>query len=194
MPARPGAARRAVTEGQFRLKRRSARPERQPEEPLRGRSGLYYSPPGTSYTIVERPSSVMHHHPTRERDYSHYNSLSSPRGTYLGSNPNFSTSARTTASTNNKKRPISPEQVLRLFGSNNPSSVKTNVERPRRSPASSPPSTTHQMNFRPTYVPNVHELTTRTVTMTREPQDGTHGFGICVKGGKEAGEFLAHTS
>nr|XP_023018515.1 whirlin-like [Leptinotarsa decemlineata] len=109
-------------------------------------------------------------------------------GTYLGSNPNFSTTSRTPAVANNKKRPISPEQVLRLFGSNNPSStVKTNVERPRRSPASSPPSTTHQINYRPAYVPSIHELITRTVTMVREPQDGTHGFGICVKGGKDAG-------
>uniref|UniRef100_A0A6P7FA05 Whirlin isoform X1 n=1 Tax=Diabrotica virgifera virgifera TaxID=50390 RepID=A0A6P7FA05_DIAVI len=164
-----------------------------PRSYARGRSGLYYSPPGTSYTIVERPSSVMHHHSTR--DYA-YNSLSSPRGTYLGSNPNFSTtsaSSRTPSASNNKKRPISPEQVLRLFGNNNPSStvVKTGIERPRRSPASSPPSTAHQVNrevnYRPAYVPSIHELATRTVTMVREPQDGTHGFGICVKGGKDAG-------
>lgn len=112
--------------------------------------------------------------------------------TYLGSNPYFSTtssSARTPSSSNNKKRSISTEQVLRLFGSNNPA-AKTNAERPRRSPASSPPSTTHQMNYRPSsYVPSIHELTTRTVTMVREPQDGTHGFGICVKGGKDAGKL-----
>ncbi|XP_060516526.1 whirlin isoform X2 [Cylas formicarius] len=158
--------------------------------PGRPRSGLYYSPPGTSYTIVERPSSVMHH---RERDYGstrdrdHYSTLN-PRGTYLGSNPNFS-STRTLSSSNNKKRPISPEQVLRLFGSANHSSgSKANPERPRRSPASSPPSTTHQINYRPpVYSPSIHELITRTVTMVRDPQDGTHGFGICVKGGKEAG-------
>lgn len=50
--------------------------------PPRSRSGLYYSPPGTSYTIVERPSSVMHTHHSRdrEREYGHYNSLNSPRG------------------------------------------------------------------------------------------------------------------
>lgn len=35
----------------------------------RGRSGLYYSPPGTSYTILERPSSGMQHHPPSARDY-----------------------------------------------------------------------------------------------------------------------------
>lgn len=35
-------------------------------------------------------------------------------------------------------------------------------------------------------VPNIHELSTRTVTMSRDQQDG-HGFGICVKGGKDSG-------
>lgn len=53
--------------------------------PRRPRSGLYYSPPGTSYTIVERPSSALHHHREyreREREH-HYSSLSSPRGTVL---------------------------------------------------------------------------------------------------------------
>ncbi|CAH0557525.1 unnamed protein product [Brassicogethes aeneus] len=157
----------------------------------RGRSGLYYSPPGTSYTIVERPSSVMHHHSPREYS-THYNSLSSPRGTYLGSNPNFG-SSRTPSATNNKKRPISPEQVLRLFGTGAGGGGPKGVERPRRSPASSPPSTTHQSNYRvpPPPPPNIHELATRTVTMVREPQDGTHGFGICVKGGKEAGVYIS---
>lgn len=108
-------------------------------------------------------------------------------GTYLGSNPNFDRSA----SGNNKKRPISPEQVLRLFGSQNQTTTKTNTERPRRSPASSPASTIHQANYRPpSYGFSVHELVTRTVTMVREADDGTHGFGICVKGGKEAGKLI----
>ncbi|XP_068903148.1 whirlin isoform X2 [Tenebrio molitor] len=161
-------------------------PNGSPRGHSRSRSGLYYSPPGTSYTIVERPSSVMHHHSSRDYNTHHYNTLTSPRGTYLGSNPNFNTASRTTPS-NNKKRPISPEQVLRLFGSNNQSNTKLNPERPRRSPASSPPSTTHQVNYRAPYGPSIHELSTRTVTMVRDPQDGTHGFGICVKGGKDAG-------
>lgn len=57
----------------------------------------------------------------------------------------------------NKKRPISPEQVLRLFGTTtSSSSAPSNYnysngsgvtrDRGRRSPASSPPSTTHQVN------------------------------------------------
>lgn len=152
--------------------------------PRRPRSGLYYSPPGTSYTIVERPSSALHHHREyREREH-HYSSLSSPRGTYLGSNMGF---ASTRTPSNNKKRPISPEQVLRLFGTGNHAAAvpKANLERSRRSPVSSPPSTTH--NYRlPVYSPSIHELATRTVNMVRDPQDP--GFGICVKGGKEAGK------
>ncbi|KAH1001603.1 hypothetical protein HUJ04_005598 [Dendroctonus ponderosae] len=153
--------------------------------PRRPRSGLYYSPPGTSYTIVERPSSALHHHREyreREREH-HYSSLSSPRGTYLGSNPNF---ANSRTPSNNKKRPISPEQVLRLFGTGNHAAgaQKSSTERSRRSPVSSPPSATH--NYRPPlYSPSIHELATRTVNMVRDPQDP--GFGICVKGGKEAG-------
>ncbi|KAG8287404.1 hypothetical protein J6590_037663 [Homalodisca vitripennis] len=65
----------------------------------RGRSGLYYSPPGTSYTIVERPL------PNKQ-----------PRGTYLGSSASFNNNNRTPASS--KKRPISPEQVLQMLGHN----------------------------------------------------------------------------
>ncbi|KAK9869538.1 hypothetical protein WA026_003294 [Henosepilachna vigintioctopunctata] len=152
-------------------------PNGTPRGPSRSRSGLYYSPPGTSYTIVERPSSVMQHHPGgREREY---NTLASPRA------------RPSSGSGNNKKRPISPEQVLRLFGNTggvNNSHPKLNTDRPsRRSPASSPPSTTHQVNYRSTHHgPSIHELTTRTVNMVREVQDA-HGFGICVKGGKDAG-------
>ncbi|XP_045472581.1 whirlin isoform X2 [Harmonia axyridis] len=159
-------------------------PNGTPRGPARSRSGLYYSPPGTSYTIVERPSSVMQHHTSREREF---NVLASPRGTYLGSNPNFPTT-RSSGRSNNKKRPISPEQVLRLFGNSATpqTNSKLNPERPRRSPASSPPSTTHQVNYRAPQGPSIYELTTRTVNMVREQQDA-HGFGICVKGGKDEG-------
>lgn len=37
-------------------------------------------------------------------------------------------------------------------------------------------------------VPNIHELTTRTVTVSRDQQ--SDGFGICVKGGKDAGNLM----
>lgn len=133
---------------------------------LRGRPGLYYSPPGTSYTIVERPHSPHYY----------YNTAGIPpkggslpgRGAYsssghipgsLGvgnSNANIGSNgpgALTNSSRHNgKKRPISPEQVIRMFGSTTAASVPTSYhysngtrDRERRSPASSPPSTTHQV-------------------------------------------------
>ena len=35
----------------------------------------------------------------------------------------------------------------------------------------------------------MHDLTTRTVNMSRDQQID-HGFGICVKGGKDSGELF----
>lgn len=140
---------------------------------LRGRTGLYYSPPGTSYTIVERE---------RDRPLSphyYYNTAGAPpKG---GSLPNRSSgylestalsggSLTNSARHNGKKRPISPEQVLRMFNTTTSSqSVPTSYhssngtrDRGRRSPASSPPSTTHQVSSRthcPCHLPNPIQLT-----------------------------------
>ncbi|XP_014272444.1 whirlin isoform X5 [Halyomorpha halys] len=92
-------------------------------------TGLYYSPPGTSYTIIE-------HH---------------------------------------KKRPISPEQVLRMLGSGRPHSRES---RPHRDPPPPPQSLLD---------PHV-----RTINMSRGPPDSGHGFGICVKGGtRESGVYIS---
>lgn len=136
---------------------------------LRGRSGLYYSPPGTSYTIIERPHSPHYYYNTAGGSQVKGGSLPN-RSMYLGSSSahiassssggvtgtvpvSSSASSRHTAS---KKRPISPEQVLRLFGTTTSSaSAPSNYhhysnggarDRGRRSPASSPPSTTHQVS------------------------------------------------
>lgn len=57
-------------------------PNCSPRSHHRGRSGLYYSPPGTSYTIIERPSSAMHHHSSRDYNEHHYNTIG-PRGKLL---------------------------------------------------------------------------------------------------------------
>ncbi|KMY99476.1 uncharacterized protein Dsimw501_GD12647, isoform I [Drosophila simulans] len=185
-----------------------------------GRSGLYYSPPGTSYTIVERPHSPHYYFnsagvPTKG------GSLPGRGSAYLSSSPASHMAAGTAgtlptstaasgrsmgqhaSSNGNKKRPISPEQVLRMFGATQSSSVPTSSyhysnggtrdrdRTGRGSPASSPPSTTHQIyrdreRERDRSVPNIHELTTRTVSMSRDQQID-HGFGICVKGGKDSG-------
>ncbi|XP_045486389.1 whirlin isoform X3 [Pieris rapae] len=183
---------------------------------VRARGGVYYSPPGTSYTIVERPASSHGHHPA----YSHYPGKLS-RTPYVGSttlaNSAGATSLRNSTShlsaTNGKKRPISPEQVLRLFGqggaaalgkalppSHPPAPLPVPLPAPlptrRHSPASSPSSTTHHAIYRGAERERPYssggapappaEPATRTVTMSRDPAD-SHGFGICVKGGKEAG-------
>ncbi|XP_076764201.1 whirlin protein dyschronic isoform X3 [Xylocopa sonorina] len=146
----------------------------------------YYSPPGTSYTIVERPPSAPHHHSSHTTPYRHRGHTTGASGA------------------------ISPEQVLRLFGNG----VSERRAGDRRTPASSPasvaavrstPSSTSQQQQQtqqsqqsqsnatnpptsPSSQPlSLQELTVRTITMTRDPPDSHHGFGICVKGGKDAG-------
>ncbi|XP_076473795.1 whirlin protein dyschronic isoform X4 [Bombus vancouverensis nearcticus] len=148
----------------------------------------YYSPPGTSYTIVERPPSAPHHHSSHTTPYRHRGHATGGSGA------------------------ISPEQVLRLFGNG----VSERRQGDRRTPASSPasvaavrstPSSTSQQQQQsqqsqqsqpnpanpptsPSSQPlSLQELTVRTITMTRDPPDSHHGFGICVKGGKDAGEI-----
>ncbi|XP_006566387.1 whirlin isoform X4 [Apis mellifera] len=146
----------------------------------------YYSPPGTSYTIVERPPSAPHHHSSHTTPYRHRGHATPGSGA------------------------ISPEQVLRLFGNG----VSERRQGDRRTPASSPasvaavrstPSSTSQQQQQsqqsqqsqpnpanpptsPSSQPlSLQELTVRTITMTRDPPD-SHGFGICVKGGKDAAQ------
>ncbi|XP_063358308.1 whirlin isoform X8 [Cydia amplana] len=174
----------------------------------RARGGVYYSPPGTSYTIVERPASSHGHHAS----YSQHYSGKLNRQPYLGSSTIGNSAAGATSlrnstshlsAANGKKRPISPEQVLRLFGQGGAAALgkalpPSHPPARRHSPASSPSSTTHHAIYRggerererpyssggaPAHPP---EPTTRTLTMSRDPAD-SHGFGICVKGGKEAG-------
>ena len=49
----------------------------------RARGGVYYSPPGTSYTIVERPASSHGHH--AQYSQHHYPGGKLSRAPYLGS-------------------------------------------------------------------------------------------------------------
>lgn len=154
----------------------------------RGRSGLYYSPPGTSYTIVERPvatTAITQPHSGVKTNRSYVGSSHSQPHSH-------SHTPRTAPNSAGKKRPMSPEEVLKLFG---PGAGKgSNFGRRSQSPASSPPSTTHHQYL----YQNTHDdLVVRTVTMVRPP-DAPHGFGICVKGGKDSGKlenlFLFHVS
>ncbi|XP_057332815.1 whirlin isoform X2 [Microplitis mediator] len=159
-----------------------------------GQNRGYYSPPGTSYTIVERPPSAPHHHSSHATPYRHRSHTTSTSGA------------------------ISPEQVLRIFNNG----VAERRQNERRTPASSPASVsalrganttsyssssssavaggiggiggiqtvTTSPTSQSSSVPqalSLQELTVRTITMTRDPPDSHHGFGICVKGGKDAG-------
>lgn len=136
-----------------------------------GRTGLYYSPPGTSYTIIERPHSPHYYYNTAGAP-SKGGSLPGRGSGYHASQGHIAaTSSASSAPVpgtvpsstrhtphNGKKRPISPEQVLRMLGATTSSSVPTSYHYSngtrdrggmggRRSPASSPPSTTHQVSL-----------------------------------------------
>ena len=86
-----------------------------------------------------------------------------------------------------KKRKRKWNFFVRLFGNG----VSERRQGDRRTPASSPASvaavrsTPSSTSSQPL---SLQELTVRTITMTRDPPD-SHGFGICVKGGKDAGEI-----
>lgn len=150
---------------------------------VRGRSGLYYSPPGTSYTIVERPVATT----SINQQYSEPPSGQKYSSAYRQSH-SLSHSPRTMSKGAGTKRPMSPEEVLKMFGST-PGKGKSAARR-SQSPASSPPSTTHRHYL----YQNTHDDSIiRTVTMIRQPES-SHGFGICVKGGKDSGRRLSFSN
>lgn len=155
------------------------------------KGGLYYSPPGTSYTIVEQPSLLSTSHQSK---YRVRNTATPASATATSSSaPNRILSN----SNSNKKRPISPEQVLKLFSShtgarnhNNNSnnsnySLSNNVNSTHTSKSASSTETYAQRSHRH-QPPSVDKLPVKTINMTRDtpPGSGNHGgFGICVKGG-----------
>lgn len=137
-------------------------------------SSRFYSPPGTSYTIVERSHSP----------HSYYNSAgdcqtvgtSKSRGLYLES----------LTQNGQKTRPISPERMFPATLSSTPSSYHHLHTNGRNSPPLA--SSSYQIYHRSGR--GDRSMVTRTVTMCRDQQpDGTHGFGICVKGGRETGSL-----
>lgn len=136
---------------------------------LCGVGGTYYSPsPGTSYTIVERSHSP-HFYYNNSAAESQASSSSKSRA-YLDS----------LKQNGQKKRQCSPERMFptTLSSTSSYHHLHTNGR-------SSPPvsSSSHHRNSRD------RSMVTRTVTIQRDIQpDGTHGFGICVKGGRETGK------
>ncbi|XP_065342379.1 uncharacterized protein dysc isoform X5 [Cloeon dipterum] len=137
----------------------------------RHRSGQYYSPPGTSYTIVEaRPSA--RDLPLREIGFRPINARAASQSPPVRQSASASRGAAKLGSSGGAA--ISPEQVIRMLNSSNhgvgaggPGGVKARDQ---------PPPPINMMNNMPV----------RTVTMSR-PAESAHGFGICVKGGRESG-------
>ncbi|KYQ53335.1 Whirlin [Trachymyrmex zeteki] len=126
------------------------------------------------YTIVERPPSAPHHHSSHATPYRSHRGHGTTGGTGA----------------------ISPEQVLRLFG--NSVSERRQQQQQQQSQQSQQQQQQQQQQAGNTGNPptspisqplSLQELTVRTITMTRDPPDSHHGFGICVKGGKDAGEI-----
>lgn len=134
----------------------------------------YYSPPGTSYTIVERSHSPHYYY--NSASDGHSAGAGKSRGLYLDS----------LKQNGQKKRPISPERMFPTTSSSTPSSYHHLHTNGRNSPPVT--SSSHQIYHRGG---RDRSMITRTITMCRDQQpDGTHGFGICVKGGRETGKIL----
>ncbi|XP_059470565.1 whirlin isoform X6 [Neocloeon triangulifer] len=136
-----------------------------PDASARHRSGQYYSPPGTSYTIVEaRPSA--RDLPLREIGFRPINARAASQSPPVR-NPRSKQPHNPTHGAS-----ISPEQVIRMLNSNHLPAGKQHG----RGHVNDPLPPINIMNNKPV----------RTVSMSR-PAESAHGFGICVKGGRESG-------
>ncbi|KAK6618979.1 hypothetical protein RUM44_003360 [Polyplax serrata] len=147
----------------------------------RSRSGLYYSPPGTSYTIVERPPAVpvtATINPVHQQ-YAD-KSCSQKYSSAFHQSRSLTHSPRASSKTSGMKRPMSPEEVLNMFGST-PGKGKPPVRRSHSSTASPTPAPRHHYLYQNTHDDSI----IRTVTMVQQPESG-HGFGVCIKGGKDS--------
>lgn len=126
----------------------------------------YFPPPETSYTILERSHSP-HYYFNSSGDAS----AKKNRGIYLDPYKQ----------NGHKGRAMSPDRMFPTTASSTPSNFHHMHTNGRNSPPVSLSSHYHRGGRDRTMV-------TRTVTMSRDQQpDGTHGFGICVKGGRETG-------
>ncbi|XP_050526891.1 uncharacterized protein LOC126897386 [Daktulosphaira vitifoliae] len=162
------------------------------------RTGLYYSPPGTSYTILEKPPAAVPPppppRPTYLRESSAGSSSASSHPSTIGSNSRINNA--NSRGNSNKKRPISPEQVLKMFSAPNynaqqsssyHASNSSKTLSPQRSNIHS--SNTSQSHNNLTSSNHNDNLTVRTISMSRpnatSGSPSTQGFGICVKGGAD---------
>ncbi|XP_060844315.1 harmonin-like isoform X3 [Rhopalosiphum padi] len=155
------------------------------------RTGLYYSPPGTSYTILEKPPAASPPPPPPRATYLRESSagVSGPNHPGTGSNSNRSNNVSSRGSSG-KKRPISPEQVLKMFAAPN-YSASSSYHVSSAKPQSPPPhgSNTSQPHNNTSSTIHNDNLTVRTISMSRpnatSGSPSNQGFGICVKGGAD---------
>lgn len=109
--------------------------------------------------------------------------------TGTGSNSSRSNNASSRGSSG-KKRPISPEQVLKLFTAPN-YKASSSYHVPNSKSQSPPPhgSNTSQSHNNTTSTIHNDNLTVRTISMSRpnvtSGSPSSQGFGICVKGGAD---------
>lgn len=138
----------------------------------------YFSPPGTSYTIVERSHSP----------HFYFNSAGEPSSSSSTAAALGKSSRGFYLENGQKKRPISPERMFPITSSSStPSSYHHLLTNGRNSP---PVSSSHQLyHHHRSGSTRDRSMVTRTVTMSRDQQPhDSHGFGICVKGGRETGK------
>ncbi|KAL5237701.1 hypothetical protein ACI65C_005111 [Semiaphis heraclei] len=155
------------------------------------RTGLYYSPPGTSYTILEKPPAASPPPPPPRATYLRESSagVSGSNHPGTGSNSNRSNNAGSRGSSG-KKRPISPEQVLKMFAAPN-YNASSSYHVSSAKPQSPPPhgSNTSQPHNNTSSTIHNDNLTVRTISMSRpnatSGSPSNQGFGICVKGGAD---------
>jgi len=109
--------------------------------------------------------------------------------TGTGSNSNRSNNAGSRGSSG-KKRPISPEQVLKMFAAPNynpSSSYHVSSAKPQSPPPHG--SNTSQPHSNTSSTIHNDNLTVRTISMSRpnaaSGSPSNQGFGICVKGGAD---------
>lgn len=106
--------------------------------------------------------------------------------TGTGSNSNRSNNAGSRGSSG-KKRPISPEQVLKMFAAPNYNASSSYNTKPQSPPPHGSNSSQSHNNTSST----IHNdnLTVRTISMSRpnvtSGSPSSQGFGICVKGGAD---------
>lgn len=109
--------------------------------------------------------------------------------TGTGSNNNRSNNAGSRGSSG-KKRPISPEQVLKMFAAPN-YNASSSYHVSSAKPQSPPPhgSNTSQPHNNTSSTIHNDNLTVRTISMSRpnatSGSPSNQGFGICVKGGAD---------